>query len=46
MPPALPWCAVRIEIGMAVHPQPADWLGDLERCLAWGWIEMVAEDRP
>jgi len=36
--PAEPWCAARLEIGLALYPEAAHWLGDLERCLAWAWI--------
>lgn len=36
-PPA-PWCAVRLEAGVARHPAAAEWLGDFERCLAWAWL--------
>lgn len=43
-PPPVPWCAARLEVGMALHPQPADWLGDFERCLAWGWVEMRGQE--
>lgn len=44
-PPAVPWCGVRIEVGLLLHPQPAEWLGDFERCLSWWWIEHQ-ESRP
>lgn len=37
--PPEPWCAVRLEPGLALHPEAAEWLGDLERCLAWAWLE-------
>lgn len=42
-PPA-PWCAVRLELGLALHSQMgevAGLLGDCERCLAWTWVEVV-----
>lgn len=44
-PDRLPWCA-------AVLVTPAggqDWIGDLERCLAWAWLERPGakkNDRP
>jgi hypothetical protein len=38
-PPSAPWCAARIEGGLAHYPGAAAWLGDFERCLAWAWIE-------
>lgn len=44
-PPAPPWCAVRVEPGALRHPDALEWLGDLERCLAWALIERgSAED--
>lgn len=34
-PESLPWCAA-----ITILPDPAvHWLGDLERCLAWTWME-------
>lgn len=38
-PPRAPWCAARIEVGLPQHMSDTEWLGDLERCLAWTWIE-------
>lgn len=37
--PSAPWCAVRIYPTLALYPEASHWLGDLERCLAWAWIE-------
>jgi hypothetical protein len=37
--PPLPSCAARIEVGIAARPDAVEWLADLERCLAWTWIE-------
>lgn len=40
--PPEPWCAGRIDPGGALYPDArAMWmaLADLERCLAWAWIE-------
>ncbi|ACB95443.1 hypothetical protein [Beijerinckia indica] len=37
--PVSPWCAIRLESGIADHPEDAQWLPDFERCLAWTWIE-------
>jgi hypothetical protein len=37
--PPFPWCAAQVEVGIAARPEAAAWLGDLERCLAWTWIE-------
>jgi hypothetical protein len=44
-PPPTPWCAARLEVGLALHPEAALFLGDLERCIAWTWIER-GEPRP
>ncbi len=41
--PLPPWCAVRLDPGIAVYPVSSRWLGDLERCLAWTWIEMQGQ---
>lgn len=38
-PPSAPWCAVALRGGLMSHPQAMGWLGDLERCLAWAWID-------
>lgn len=38
-PPPLPWCAARLEVGAAIHVDVLPWMGDLERCLAWAWVE-------
>lgn len=40
VPPG-PWCADRLEIGSSMYPEALDWTGDLSRCLAWTWIEML-----
>lgn len=39
--PGEPWCAVRLEPGIALYPETAHWLGDFERCLAWAWLERL-----
>lgn len=36
--PAEPWCAIALHAGLMAHPQTAEWLGDLERCIAWAWV--------
>lgn len=41
-PPPWPWCAARLEAGLMYAPESATLLGDLERCLAWTWIERGA----
>jgi hypothetical protein len=38
-PSAVPWLAVRMEVGLALHLSDAGWLGDFERCWAWAWLE-------
>lgn len=38
--PRVPWCAVRLEVGIAtIGRDTAMMLGDAERCLAWAWLE-------
>ncbi|MDB5926469.1 MAG: hypothetical protein JWN13_5405 [Betaproteobacteria bacterium] len=46
--PALPWCAVRLETGLALYPGAAHWLGDMERCVAWAWLDgrLTREPQP
>jgi len=41
--PAQPWCASRLEPGIFTHPEAGQWIGCLERCLAWTWIRYVEE---
>lgn len=36
--PPTPWCAVSLQPGLLLHPTASEWLGDLERCIAWAWI--------
>lgn len=37
--PQEPWCAASIDsAGTAADPEAYRWLGDFERCLAWGWL--------
>ncbi len=38
VPPA-PWCAARIEPAASSFVTALLWIGDLERCLAWAWLE-------
>lgn len=41
--PETPWCAVRLDTGIALMgEQSAKMLGDLERCVAWAWLESRA----
>ena len=37
--PAAPWLAVIPYPGLNQGPYIAGWLADLERCLAWAWID-------
>lgn len=37
--PGEPWAAVAIWPTAALYPESAQWLGDLERCIAWAWME-------
>lgn len=38
--PETPWCAVRLEPGLVICQQlEAEALGDLERCIAWAWLD-------
>lgn len=37
--PPEPWCAVAIWPTIALHPDCLAWIGDLERCIAWAWLE-------
>jgi hypothetical protein len=45
--PPEPWCTVQLMPGMGTPEglAAAPWLGDLERCLAWAWIDRCAEPR-
>lgn len=38
-PPQAPWCAARLDAGIELHPDVSEWAGDLERCIAWTWLE-------
>lgn len=38
-PPPAPWVGALLMPGIAVYPETADWLGDLERCLGWAWVD-------
>ncbi len=41
--PSTPWCAVMLWPAIAAHIDAADWLGDLERCIAWSWVVPEAQ---
>lgn len=36
--PCAPWAAVTTHPAMLAHLDAIEWLGDLERCIAWAWI--------
>lgn len=38
-PTTTPWVAAWLEIGAAVDPESLGWIADLERCLAWAWLD-------
>lgn len=40
-PPAAPWCAARMEPGIVLMADVAPMLGDLERCVAWAWLDRL-----
>lgn len=42
--PAEPWCAVVIHPTIVMHLEASEWLGDLERCVAWAWIERNSKE--
>ncbi len=41
--PDAPWCGVALWPTLALYPQATEWLGDLERCIAWAWCTAVAD---
>jgi hypothetical protein len=41
--PSTPFCAVALHSGVARHLDALEWLGDLERCIAWAWITRNAQ---
>jgi hypothetical protein len=44
-PPPAPWCAVRLHPHLAAELDAAYWLGDYERCIAWAWLDLLAQRR-
>lgn len=38
-PDSVPWLAVSLAPLAVQHPDALEWLGDLERCVAWAWLE-------
>ena len=41
--PQTPWCAVRLRPGLIIYPAAAHWLGDMERLIAWAWLDRLAD---
>lgn len=41
-PDRTPWCSVLLLPTIGYDPDSAHWLGDLERCLAWAWIDWIS----
>ncbi|NUB17294.1 hypothetical protein GAY28_36265 [Azospirillum brasilense] len=41
--PGTPWLAAVLHPSLTAFPDAANWLGDFERCVAWAWIERVAD---
>ena len=38
-PPEAPWTLSASLVGLAWHPEAADWLGEFEVCAAWAWLD-------
>lgn len=37
--PSAPWVASRLDAGIVLHTDAAEWLGDAARCIAWAWAD-------
>lgn len=37
--PSVPWCAVALHPAFMQQHGASAWIGDLERCIAWAWME-------
>lgn len=37
--PHAPWCAVRLQPGLAIYPAAREWLGFLIGRIAWAWLD-------
>ena len=44
--PQEPWIAARLEPGLGLAPDAAQWAGDLERCVAWAWLDYIQGKTP
>lgn len=42
VPLRLPCCLVTLHPTLALDPDAMGWLGDLERCIAWAWLESLS----
>jgi len=40
-PPPEPWLAGMLHLPALLQPSALSWLGDIERCVAWAWIDGV-----
>jgi len=38
-PPPAPWCGATLYPAALAHYDQLQWIADLERCLAWTWLE-------
>ena len=38
-PPDGPWVLMALLPALAVHPEAAEWLGDVEQCIAWAFLK-------
>lgn len=38
-PPPEPWVAARMEVGISLMPEHAEWIADFERCVGWAWLD-------
>lgn len=43
--PTTPWVAVSIHDNIVAYFDALQWLGDLERCIAWAWVSRNPEIR-
>jgi hypothetical protein len=41
--PQVPWCAVALHEGLTLVADATAWLGDLERCIAWAWLDEIEQ---
>jgi len=41
--PPEPWCAAQLLDSIAIAPAAAHWIADLERCIAWAWLDRLEQ---